>query len=39
MDKHMITPPVVAMLKAMEEKDFANVQVIMTKKGPGVARL
>ncbi|KAK0389329.1 hypothetical protein NLU13_2904 [Sarocladium strictum] len=36
LDKHMKTPPVVAILKEMEGEKLATTEVIMTTDGPGV---
>lgn len=40
LDKHMKAPPVVALIKAVEEEKLTDTEVIMTQDGPGVkARL
>ncbi|KAH8176182.1 antibiotic biosynthesis monooxygenase domain-containing protein [Sarocladium implicatum] len=36
LDKHMKTPPVQALLKAVEEEKLTDTDIIMTQDGPGV---
>lgn len=37
MDKHLRTPPVVDMVKALEAEQLTETQIIMTTKGSGIS--
>ncbi|KAH7170398.1 hypothetical protein EDB81DRAFT_775314 [Dactylonectria macrodidyma] len=36
LDKHMKSPPVVAMIKALEKEALADIEIINTSAGPGI---